>query len=64
MRIEVREGFQWDSLSTDRINPKGGYTKDNVRFVLNQVNIFRQDHSDKQMYMLAQALLNCRITNG
>jgi hypothetical protein len=57
---DKHRGFQWDSISMDRINPKSGYTKDNVRFVLNQVNVFRQDHSDDQMYMIAEALLNNR----
>lgn len=61
--FEVRQGFQWDSISTDRINPKGGYTKDNVRFVINQINVFRQDHPDEQMYMIAQALLDHRNKN-
>lgn len=54
----IHRGFQWDSISMDRIDPKGGYTKNNIRFVLNQVNVFRQDHSDDQMYMIAQALLS------
>jgi hypothetical protein len=60
LRVDTRVGFNWDSISVDRINPKGGYTKDNVRFVLNQINIFRQDASDDQMYMLAKALLDYR----
>lgn len=58
LRVDARVGFNWDSISVDRMNPKGGYTKDNVRFVLNQINIFRQDASDDQMYMLAKALLD------
>jgi hypothetical protein len=44
----------------DRIFHKGGYTKNNVRFILNQINVFRQDHTDEQMYMLAEALLKYR----
>ena len=56
-------GFKWDSISTDRINPNGGYTKDNVRFILNQINVFRQNHSDDQMYLLAQALIDYRGKN-
>lgn len=56
--LDKRQGFQWDSISVDRLNPKGGYTKDNVRFVINQVNVFRQDHPDEQMYMVAKALLD------
>lgn len=34
-------GFTLNSISVDRIRPGQGYTKDNIRFVLNQVNIFR-----------------------
>lgn len=63
LRVDTRVGFHWNSLSTDRIDPKGGYTKSNVRFILNQINVFRQDHPDDQMYMLAQALLDCRGKN-
>lgn len=51
-------GFQWDSISVDRLDPKSGYIKSNIRFVLNQINVFRQDHTDDQMYMLAKALLD------
>lgn len=54
---DKRQGFQWDSISVDRIVPGEGYTKDNIRFILNQINVFRQDHPDEQMYMLARALL-------
>ena len=61
---EARTGFHWDSLSVDRINPKSGYIKSNVRFILNQINVFRQDHSDDQMFMLAKALLDYRNENG
>lgn len=57
---ESRSGFHWDALSVDRLNPKGGYTKNNVRFILNQINVFRQDCSDEQMYALAKALLECK----
>lgn len=55
---ESYSGFNWDSPSIDRIIPGGPYTKDNVRFVLNQVNIFRQNGSDEQMYKIARALLD------
>lgn len=57
--LEHRQtGFQWDSISIDKIEPKLGYIKDNVRFVLNQINIFKQDGSDERMYQLAEALLS------
>jgi len=41
----------------DRIDPKGGYIKNNVRFIINQVNIFRQNGGDEKMYEIAAALL-------
>lgn len=53
-------GFTLNSISVDRIRPGQGYTKDNIRFVLNQVNIFRQNGTDAQMYMISEALLKYR----
>lgn len=50
--------LKWDSISIDRLDPKSGYIKSNVRFILNQINVFRQNHPDNQMYMLAKALLD------
>jgi len=61
--LEGKRGFQWNSISVDRLNHKGGYTKDNIRFVLNQINVFRQSYSDEQMFMLAEALLKNRNKN-
>lgn len=62
---EKYQGFHLDSLSLDRINHKGGYTKDNVRFVLNQVNIFRSNGSDDRMFKIAEALFKKKgIKNG
>jgi hypothetical protein len=57
---EKYQGFHLDSISIDRINHKGGYTKDNIRVVLNQVNIFRSNGSDERMYKIAKALLEYR----
>lgn len=57
---EKYTGFQLDSISMDRINPSGGYVKNNVRFVLNQINMFKQNGTDERMYMLAEALLKYR----
>jgi hypothetical protein len=54
---EKYQGFQLDSISLDRIKHDGGYTKDNVRFVLNQVNIFRSNGDDDRMYKIAEALV-------
>jgi hypothetical protein len=57
---EKYQGFHLDSISIDRINHKGGYTKDNIRVILNQVNIFRSNGSDEKMYEIAKALLDNR----
>ena len=53
-------GFQWNSISIDKIKPELGYTKQNVRFVLNQINCFKQDGDDDRLYMLAEALIKFR----
>lgn len=50
-------GFHLDAVSVDRIIHDGGYTKDNIRFILNQVNVFRSNASDERMYEIAQALI-------
>lgn len=60
MKKNAKGGFVLDSISVDRIKPGQGYTKDNIRFVLNQVNIFRQNGDDNNMYKIAQALLDYR----
>jgi hypothetical protein len=59
---EKYQGFHLDSISIDRINHTSGYTKDNIRFVLNQVNVFRSNGSDERMYKIAEALLKNRKT--
>ena len=55
-----RRGFAWDSISCDRIVARDGYMVGNVRFVLNAINLFRNDGPDERMYMLAEALLRHR----
>lgn len=56
----ANSGFAWNSLSIDRIDAKKGYVKENVRFILNIVNLFRNDGNDDRMYLIAQALLDYR----
>jgi len=51
------EGFMWDSISIDKIDPKLGYVKDNVRFISNIINLFKHKGTDAHMYMLAENLL-------
>jgi hypothetical protein len=56
--LEIKKkGFKWDSLSIDKIIPSLGYIQSNVRFILNQINVFKQDGSDERMYNLAEILL-------
>lgn len=57
---EKYQGFHLDSVSVDRIHHNKGYTKDNIRFVLNQVNVFRSNGSDSRMYKIAKALLKVK----
>ena len=52
-----RRGFTWNSISCDRLDPTGGYTMANVRFILNVVNLFKNDGTDERMFMVAEALL-------
>ena len=64
MQIQAENGFDLHSISVDRLIPQKGYVKSNIRFVLNQINIFRQNGSDENMYMLAEALLNYKKNKG
>jgi hypothetical protein len=59
---EKRSGYRWDSVSLDRVDPRLGYVQSNVRFILNVINLFKNDGDDKRMYMLAEALLRQRRT--
>lgn len=49
-----------DVWSIDRIEPSKGYVPENVRFILNRINIFRLNDPDECMYRLAEALLRHR----
>jgi hypothetical protein len=46
--------------SIDRIKPELGYTKDNCRFVLWAVNVFKGDGTDADMYEIAEAIVDNR----
>lgn len=45
------------NISVDRINPKKGYTKDNVRLLCWAVNSFKLTGSDEQMIEMARAVV-------
>jgi hypothetical protein len=55
--IWAKGNFQPTSMSIDRIDPSGGYSKDNVRLVCYQVNTFRGRWSDDQMIGMARAII-------
>jgi hypothetical protein len=46
--------------SIDKIDPIGGYTKDNCRFVIWAVNSLKRDGPDEEMYIIAEAITNAR----
>ena len=48
------------SLSVDRIDSKKGYTKDNVRFIILQLNAALQSGTDKNFEMIAIKFLESR----
>lgn len=45
------------SISIDRIDPKIGHTKDNVRLVCYQVNLFKSEWTDEDMFSMALAIV-------
>jgi len=46
------------SVSLDRIDPKGGYDRANLRLVCWQVNMFKNEWSDEQMFAMALAIVS------
>ena len=46
-----------NTLSLDRIDPKTGYFKGNVRLVCHAINAFRQQMSDEELLMMAKAIV-------
>lgn len=48
----------------DRIDPKGGYTKDNCRMVTWEVNQMKRQHSDSYLLKLAEDLVAGLMKTG
>ncbi len=48
------------SLSADRINAYAGYTKDNVRFIIHQLNVALQRSSDEEFELIAKGFMEYR----
>ena len=52
------------SPSVDRIDNSKGYTMDNCRVILNCINTFKQDLTDKQVLKIAERLVGGLMKHG
>lgn len=52
-----RGGLKPNSMTMDKIDPKGGYTKDNIRLICHAVNMFRGRMTDAEMLNMARAIV-------
>jgi len=57
---QAKVGYYPFSLSVDRINSSKGYTKDNVRFIILQLNAALQSGSDENFELIAIKFLKNR----
>lgn len=46
------------SVSLDRIEPKRGYVKGNVRLIINSLNVFKSNRTDKEMFLIMAKTLH------
>ena len=51
-----RQGYYPDSPSLDRINPKGGYLKGNVRIISNRANMLKSNATAEEMRLILKDL--------
>lgn len=60
MPLNLTRGYgrQPDSLSLDRKLPVDGYTKGNVRFICDAINVMKSDMTDEQMYKWAARVVD------
>lgn len=47
-----------NSISLDKIDPRGTYTRDNIRLVCYQVNVFKNKWDDSQMFQMAMSIIS------
>jgi hypothetical protein len=48
------ESGRWCSPSIDRINPKGGYTKDNIQIISHRANSIKSDGTPEEVMLVAE----------
>lgn len=60
-RITFNPNSSLYSMSIDRIDSKGGYTKDNVQWVCSQINIMKMDLIEDDFLFLVKKVYNNRI---
>jgi hypothetical protein len=56
----VGSGFHSDSPSIDKIDPKGGYTKENVRVISARANLLKNDATVEELRLVLADLENLR----
>jgi len=49
LKKNLGSGFHADSASLDRIDPKKGYTKDNIRIISNRANLLKSDATVEEL---------------
>ena len=58
MTFDVNKGRIWTNVSIDQINPRGGYTKDNVQLVCMAVNQMKSDLDIDTLLYFCETIIN------
>lgn len=62
LKIQTGQGYNpVNSPSLDRINPKGGYIKDNIRVISNRANLLKSNATVEEMRLVLKDLENEKI---
>lgn len=56
MRMEIQNQNKKITPSVDRINPKGGYTLDNIQLVCRIVNVMKSDNSEEDFIQICHCV--------
>jgi dUTP pyrophosphatase len=57
INLKIKGEKSYDTISLDRVDSSKGYTKDNVVFCLNCVNMFKSDHSIDDIQKVIQGFI-------